>query len=825
MRILYCNKYNFRFSGTEAYLFDLMPLMRLHGHNVALFAMADPRAQESAQDQNLSQYLIPQYLVPPVDFKSAGLLRQVRLAAHAIYSRSARQWLRDAIASFRPEVAHVRNIYHHLSPSIFWELKAQRIPVIYHLNDFKLLCPSYNMVSQGRACERCRAGTFRHVISEGCYGGPRFSSFALAAEAYFHKWLRTYEKCVDCFLVPSQFAKDKLIEHGWDSARIRVLPHFQRLTGQLPHKPAADAPILYFGRLSSEKGVDDLLRVMQLLPAVRLRIAGDGPQRAQLESLARSLRLENVEFLGHLHCEQLPGLIAGSRFTVFPSHAYETMGKSILESFAGGRAVVASDLGSRRELVHEGKTGALFPAGDIQRLVAAISFLAAHPEQAEAMGAAARELVLKNHLPQKHVAALTQLYEQLLWTKNPTTPQPGERLPATPPPKLRVAFIGGRGVISKYSGIETYYEEAGQRLAALGHEITIYCRSYFTPPVHSYNGMNLVRLPTIRSKHLETMVHTALSTMHALCRPCDVVHYHALGPALFSFIPRLFGKKTVVTVQGLDWQRKKWGALAAAVLRAGEQAAVRLPNATMVVSQTLQHRYRARYGAETLYVPNGTEIRSRRKTSQIVRWGIGSGNYILFLGRFSPEKNCHLLIAAYKKIETSVKLVLAGGGSHSDHYAGELRQHQSDRIRFLPWVAGPDLDELITNAMLFVLPSDLEGLSLALLDAMGAGVCVLASEIPENCEALHQAGFTFKPGDGKDLERKLRLLIFDERLRRDAARRAQQRARENYLWPEIARQIDQVYSAVAQAAPGQAGMSAAAISHLRKQRFPQSYAA
>ena len=125
---------------------------------------------------------------------------------------------------------------------------------------------------------------------------------------------------------------------------------------------------------------------------------------------------------------------------------------------------------------------------------------------------------------------------------------------------LRVAFIGGRGVISKYSGIETYYEEVGQTAGAgMGHEVTIYCRNHFTPAVAEHNGMRLVRLPTIRSKHLETVIHTLLSTAHALTQRYDVVHYHALGPALFSFLPRWFGTKTAVTVQGLDWQRKKWG--------------------------------------------------------------------------------------------------------------------------------------------------------------------------------------------------------------------------------------------------------------------------
>jgi len=215
-------------------------------------------------------------------------------------------------------------------------------------------------------------------------------------------------------------------------------------------------------------------------------------------------------------------------------------------------------------------------------------------------------------------------------------------------------------VVSKYSGIETYYEEIGKRLTGMGHQVTAYCRNYFTPPGQHHNGIRVVRLPTIRSKHLETLVHTFLSTLHVLIQPCDVVHYHALGPALFSFIPRMAGKKTMVTVQGLDWQRKKWGRIAAAVLRLGERAAVSLPSRTMVVSRTLQQHYRGRYGAETSYVPNGGLVREWRAPDKILDWGLEPGKYILFLGRFSPEKGCHLLVEAYETLDTDVKLVMAG---------------------------------------------------------------------------------------------------------------------------------------------------------------------
>jgi glycosyltransferase involved in cell wall biosynthesis len=688
MRILYCNKYNYPFSGTEVYLFEAMELMRSKGHEVALFSMADSRGSSTAYDR---------YFVPHIDFKEqSGWFHKVALAARAIYSCEARRRIRAMIAEFRPDVAHVRNIYHHLSPSILWELRRQKVPIVYHLNDFKVLCPSYNLVLRGEACEACKGGEFWHALKEKCYPGWG-ARMTLVAEAYFHKWLGTYRKCVDCFLAPSQFVRDKFVEQGWDPEKFEVLPHFQPVKAVV-ERSAEDAPLLYFGRLSPEKGVDDLLHAMRRLPNLRLIVAGDGPERGRLEHLAAELGLANVEFAGHMRGAELERAIAGSRFTVLPSHAYETLGKTILESYAEARAVVATDLGSRRELVQAGKTGILYRTGSVEELVSAIQFLSSQPEPADKMGREGREQVRQRYTPEAHYEALVGLYERLADRKkhSPDTPKrrtarrtalataaaragfvPLQRLvfaPALPdrvdvPPAasekrmLRVAFIGGRGVVSKYSGIETYYEEIGKRLTEMGHHVTAYCRTYFTPPGKEHNGMEVVRLPTIRSKHLETLVHTFLSTLHVLTKPCDVVHYHALGPALFAFIPRLAGKKTVVTVQGLDWERKKWGRIASAILRLGERAAVSFPNHTMVVSQTLQSNYGRGCGAQTSYVPNGGVLREWRVPDKILGWGLEPGGYILFLGRFSPEKGCHLLVEAYEKLDTDIKLVMAGAPS------------------------------------------------------------------------------------------------------------------------------------------------------------------
>ena len=783
MRVLYCNKYNFRFSGTEVYLLELMELMRSKGHEVALFSMADDRGEPTPYDR---------HLVPHIDFKTQLSLREkVQGAAHLIYSTEARRRIRAMIKEFRPEVAHIRGIYHHLSPSILWELRAQNIPVLYHLNDFKILCPNYNLVAKGHRCERCKGGAFWQALRTRCYPGAAACA-TLVAEAYVHRWLGTYRRCVDLFLAPSRFVRDRFVEHGWDRARFEVLPHFQEI-GVISEAPK-DGPILYFGRLSAEKGVDDLVRAMQQVPHVRLVIAGEGPQKNELEQLVNLLGLTNVEFVGHLGPEERDRRIAESQFTVLPSRAYETLGKTILESYAYGRAVIASDLGSRREFIRDGETGLLYRPGDINQLADTIQLLSMNPNLAKQMGHAGWERVRSENRPERHYQQMMGIYNRLIAGRSYVMRSKPPQLAKTTleKPRLRVAFIGGRGVISKYSGIESYYEEVGKHLAAMGHEVTVYCRSYFTPNLAEHNGMRLVRLPTLRSKHLETVIHTALSTLHALTRRYDLVHYHTVGSALFSFLPRMMGIKTAVTVQGLDWQRRKWGRLASAVLRLGGEASMRFPSGTMVVSRALEQWYQEQ-GAEVVYVPNGGMLRERMEPRATLEWGLRPGGYVLFLGRFSPEKGCHLLVEAFEQIETDTQLVMAGASSYCDAYSRGVRAHASERIRILDWVSGETLDELLTNAMIFVLPSDLEGLSLALLDAMGAGLCVLTSDIPENREVVDGAGFTFQRGNSADLADRLRFLIANPSVREAAGWAARKRIEDHYQWRQIAEEIETIY--------------------------------
>jgi len=229
------------------------------------------------------------------------------------------------------------------------------------------------------------------------------------------------------------------------------------------------------------------------------------------------------------------------------------------------------------------------------------------------------------------------------------------------------------------------------------------------------------------------------------------------------------------------------------VLKGGEWSSARLPNKTIVVSRALEAYYHSRYEKPVVYLPNGTELRQPLHGRELLRLGLTAGQYVLFLGRFSPEKNCDMLIDAFEQVDTSMKLVLAGGSSHTDEYVAKLRAHESDKIRLLDWLSGDALAEVLTNAALFVLPSDMEGLSLALLDAMGAGVCVLASDTPENREVIANAGFMFRREEVEHLRQMITMLIADADLRAAIGRAGKRRVQQEYLWDGVTEQLEQMY--------------------------------
>lgn len=361
---------------------------------------------------------------------------------------------------------------------------------------------------------------------------------------------------------------------------------------------------------------------------------------------------------------------------------------------------------------------------------------------------------------------------------------------------LEIAFIGGRGIGGTYSGIETYYEEVGSRLAARGHQVTAYCRAHFTPDVTTYRGIRVRRLPALRGKHLETMSHSLLSTLDSLRRRFDIIQYHAIGSAPLALLPRLCGRTTIVSVRGLDWQRGKWGGPARSFLRLGEWASARFPNVTVVVSRTLQEHYQLRHGRHAHLIPNAVISVTERSPQRIHAYGLEKDGFLLFAGRLSPEKGVHTLLEALRPLRSSMPLVLAGGSSYSDDYIRTLRDLAWDGVRFLGNVDHETMEELYGNCYAFVLPSVMEGLSIALLEALSHGACIVTTSIPENLEVIGSAGLSFAPGDVPALRDILERLLSNPELVREYRRRARDHAQAQPDWDEVARRTEALYYAL-----------------------------
>jgi len=358
---------------------------------------------------------------------------------------------------------------------------------------------------------------------------------------------------------------------------------------------------------------------------------------------------------------------------------------------------------------------------------------------------------------------------------------------------LKIAFIGARGVMGTYSGIETYYEEVGSRLAARGHEVTAYCRNHFTPDVPSYRNIRVRRLPAVRGKHLETLSHSLLATLDTIGKGFDIIQYHAIGSSPLSLLPRLWGGTTVVSVRGLDWQRAKWSAGARAFLKATEWTSARCPTATVVVSRTLQRHYTTAHGRTPFFIPNAVVPAAPRPADRIARFGLKKDGFILFAGRLSPEKGVHTLLEALRPMGQRIQLALAGGTSYSDGYIEELRRAAWDNVVFLGSVDHETMGELYSNCYAFVLPSAMEGLSISLLEALSYGTCIVTTDIPENLEVIGTAGLSFPSGDVAALRALLKRVLDSPDLTREFRRRAAEHAGAQPNWDEVTAQTEALY--------------------------------
>jgi glycosyltransferase involved in cell wall biosynthesis len=328
---------------------------------------------------------------------------------------------------------------------------------------------------------------------------------------------------------------------------------------------------------------------------------------------------------------------------------------------------------------------------------------------------------------------------------------------------------------------------------SLGHEVIAYCRRHATPDGVDFRGVTPVFRPCVRTKHGETFTHTLVSTLDVLFRRADIVQFHALGPSLFSAIPRLSRAKTIASIRGLDWQREKWGGVATRFLQFCEAQSYRLPDAVSVVSRTLQQHYRDRHGVETTFIPNGVDLEPSPAVEEIRSLGLAGKDYFLFMGRLSPEKGLDVLQEAYRPLATRAKLVIAGGDSYSEAYRKQLRDAAPPGVIFPGLVGGRLRAELYAHALAFVLPSTIEGLSVALLEAMGHGTCPVTSDIPNNRELVDGAGWSVPTGDVGALRAALVRVLDQPEEAAEFGRRARARVEAEYTWDQVARRTEEFY--------------------------------
>lgn len=335
---------------------------------------------------------------------------------------------------------------------------------------------------------------------------------------------------------------------------------------------------------------------------------------------------------------------------------------------------------------------------------------------------------------------------------------------------MKIAMLGHKRIPSREGGVEIVVEELSVRMAAAGHAVTCYNRAghHISGKAYDsekapgmYRGVRVKTVPTLNKKGLAAMTASVSAAFCAAFGRYDVVHFHAEGPCAMLWLPKLFGKRCIATIHGLDHRRAKWGRFASAYIMLGEKCAARFADEIIVLSQGVQDYFRTTYGRETVFIPNGVERPGRREAEEITsRFGLSRDSYILFLGRLVPEKGLRYLIEAYRQVRTDKKLVIAGGASDTDAFAAQLREMAAgdERIAFTGFVQGAALEELYSNAYVYTLPSDLEGMPLSLLEAMSYGNCCLVSDIPECADVVEDRAVTFRRGDVQELRQKLQQL-------------------------------------------------------------------
>jgi len=360
---------------------------------------------------------------------------------------------------------------------------------------------------------------------------------------------------------------------------------------------------------------------------------------------------------------------------------------------------------------------------------------------------------------------------------------------------MKIAFMGIRGIPASYSGFETFVEQLSKRLVRRGHDVTVYNRSTFVLyRGGNYLGVRLVRLPTLATKHLDSIVHTFLCCVHALFVGYDIVYICGVGNAPLAFLLRLRKTKVILNVDGADWMREKWGGFARHYLRTCERIATRSPHVVIADSRVIERRYEEKFGIKTLFIPYGANIRHHEGSDVLERFGLESRRYILFVGRLVPENCAHTLINAFSRVETDLNLVIVGDAPYADEYKASLKASAGKRVIFTGYLFGEEYQEISSNAYLYVMASGVDGTRPVLLDQMAFGNAVLTRNTPANMEVVGRAAATFDHhNDEEDLALKLQFLVDHPEEVLALRMAAEERVREKYSWEKVTDRYELLY--------------------------------
>ncbi|MCG8460326.1 MAG: glycosyltransferase [Holophagales bacterium] len=369
--------------------------------------------------------------------------------------------------------------------------------------------------------------------------------------------------------------------------------------------------------------------------------------------------------------------------------------------------------------------------------------------------------------------------------------------------KLRIALLGSRGIPARYGGYETLMEEISTRLCAMGHEVTVYCRSHYTrPDEREHEGVELVVLPTLRTKHLDTPAHTLLSALHAAGRRFSGHRYDAVlmvnsANALFLPILRLAGLPTALHVDGIEKRRAKWGPLGRAVYALSERLACVLPTLLVTDAEVIRDHYRARYGAESTMITYGVEPEPPAARGELERLGLEAGRYLLYVSRFEPENNPHRVVEAFASVAGDVPLVMVGHAPYADRFIARVRAAADSRVRFPGAIYGDGYRELQEGALAYVHATEVGGTHPALVEAMGYGKCLLVNDTPENREVAGDAALYFRASSPASLAAVMEKALHEPEIAAELGRAAALRARERYSWERVSRRYEALFRELA----------------------------